>query len=267
VVDHSVSRHVDPARETTLHVEMIGDLVVEMRALVESARERGDANGYFAAMYLGVTTTVERGLVDGTFTTPDRLAELTSTFAGRYLDAVRLHRRGGVPTESWQLAFHSARTWRPTVLQHLLVGMNAHINLDLGIACAEVAPGSGIADLKPDFEQINRVLAGLVQVVQDRLNQVSPLYRFIDDVSGNADRAVVNFSIVRAREEAWRFATELASMDRSTAVRRIADQDRAVSRIGTRVLRPGWMAAAGLLGVRATEKRHPSEIIGILSGS
>jgi hypothetical protein len=244
---------------------MIGELVAEMRHVVADAREHDDANGYFAAMYLGVTTTVERGLADGIFTTPDRLSELTSTFARRYLDARQLHKCGGCPTESWQLAFHAAQTWRPTVLQHLLLGMNAHINLDLGIACSAVAPGAEIVDLEPDFMQINTVLVRLVRVVQDRLNQVSPLYRFIDDVGGNADRAVVNFSIVRAREEAWRFATELAWMDQSTAARRIADQDLAVSRIGTRILRPG-VASTGLLGVRVTEKWHPSDIIGILAG-
>lgn len=244
---------------------MIGDLVAEMRTVVADAREHDDANGYFAAMYLGVTTTVERGLADGTFTTPDSLSELTTAFARRYLDASRLHRRGGLPTESWQVAFRAAETWRPTVLQHLLLGMNAHINLDLGIACATVAPGAAIVELEPDFRQINNVLAGLVQEVQDRLNRVSPLYRFVDDVAADADRAVVNFSIGRARQEAWHFAAALASMDQATAARRIVDQDLAVSRLGMRVLRPGRIAATGLLAVRLTEKRHPSEIIEILS--
>ena len=105
------------------------------------------------------------------------------------------------------MAFRAAHAWRPTVLQHLLLGMNAHINLDLGIACAEIAPGKDIVELETDFKQINAVFAGLIQTVQERLNRVSPLYRFVDDVGGAADRAVINFSIGRAREEAWRFAT------------------------------------------------------------
>ncbi len=246
-------------------VEMIGELVSEMRGVVEDTRSRDDASGYFAAMYLGVTTTIERGLAEGTFTTPDRLSELTSAFARRYLDAFALHRGGGSPTESWQLAFRTARTWRPTVLQHLLLGMNAHINLDLGIACAAVAPGAEIVELKPDFVQINHVLAGLVQAVQDRLNRVSPLYRFIDDVGGDNDRAVVNFSIARARGQAWRFATELAPMDSATAADRIAEQDLAVTRFGTRILRPGRLAATGLFAVRLTEPRNRSAVIDILS--
>ncbi len=145
---------------------MIDELVSEMQAVVTDARENDDATGYFAAMYLGVTTTVERGLADGTFTTPDRLSELTTAFARRYLDALRFHRRDGLPTESWQVAFRAAQTWRPTVLQHLLVGMNAHINLDLGIACATVAPGAGRRDcrtgarLHADQQRAGRARAG-----------------------------------------------------------------------------------------------------------
>ena len=244
---------------------MIEELVSEMRGIVDDARERGDRNGYFGALYLGVTTAVEQGLADGTFTTPDRLSELTIAFARRYLDAVRLDRSGGRPTESWRVAFGAARTWRPTVLQHLLLGMNAHINLDLGVACATVAPGPEIVELETCFTQINDVLAGLVQEVQDRLNQVSPLYRFVDDVAGDADRAVVDFSIARARAEAWRFATALAPLDQATAERRIAEQDIAVGRLAQRVLRPGLITSSGLLGVRLTEKWHPSHIIEVLA--
>ncbi len=244
---------------------MIDELVSEMRTLVDDARTRGDANGYFAAMYLGVTNAVERGLASGTFTTPDRLIALTTAFARRYLDAVQMHQRGEQPTESWQMAFRAAHTWRPTVLQHLLLGMNAHINLDLGIACAEIAPGKDIVELETDFRQINAVLAGLIQTVQERLNRVSPLYRFVDDVGGAADRAVINFSIGRAREEAWRFATALASMESTTAAQRIADQDKAVADLARSVLQPGPITSTGLLALRFTERRHPSDIVGILA--
>jgi hypothetical protein len=244
---------------------VIADLVSEMRGVVDDAVEDRDANGYFAAMYLGVTVTVEEGLSTGVFAAPDRLSMLTIAFARRYLDALELHRRGRQPTQSWAVAFGAAQTWRPTVLQHLLLGMNAHINLDLGVACAHVAPGSSIAELRGDFLEINRVLAGLVESVQDRLNQVSPLYRFVDDLGGDADRAVVNFSIARARQEAWRFANALAPLDADARQQRVTEQDDAVARLARRVLRPGPVASTGLLAVRLTEQRSRSETIRMLA--
>ena len=246
---------------------LIADVVAEMRSIVDRAKADDDVNGYFAAMYLGVTTTVERGLSTGLFTTPERLSALTIAFAGRYLGALALHRRGEPPTQSWDAAFAAARTWQPTVLQHLLLGMNAHINLDLGVACAQVAPGDAIGELEPDFLEINRVLAGLVQSVQDRLTRVSKLYRFVDDIGGDADRAVVNFSIARARTEAWRFAVELAPLEAAARRQRIAARDDTVARIAERVVRPGAIASTGLLAIRLTERGKRSAIIDLLASS
>ena len=246
---------------------MIDDLVAEMRAAVDNARARDDRSGYFAGLYLGVTTAVERGLRDGDFATPERLSDLTVTFARRYLDALGLHNGVGRPPESWQVAFEAARTWRPTVLQHLLLGINAHINLDLGIAAAQVAPGESIVDLEPDFIQINELLAGLVWDVQSRMNRVSPLYRFVDDITGDVDHAVVNFSIARARNAAWQLARQLAPLDQASAESIISDRDVEVARLAQRVLRPGTIASTGLFVVRLTELRHPREVIDILANS
>jgi hypothetical protein len=244
------------------------DSVAEaVRSIVSTSVERNSAVGYFAAMYLGVTRVVTDGLNDRVFTAPDRLVNLTCVFAQRYIDAWRLHEAGARATTSWEVAFRAAGEWRPTVLQHLLLGMNAHINLDLGIAAAQVAPGGSIGELRTDFDQINNVLAGLVHTVQGELNRISPLYRFVDDVTGSADRAVINFSIARARAEAWKLATFLAAAAPSDAAKRIADQDRLVGVLGATILRPGTVSSTGLLAVRITEKRNPAVIINILSGA
>ncbi len=246
---------------------MIEEVVTDMRAVVDDASECDDRNGYFAALYLGVTTAVERGVRERIFATPDRLSALTVTFARRYLDALELHRNTAHTSQSWQVAFDAAQSWRPTVLQHLLLGINAHINLDLGIAAAEVAPDRAIVDLQPDFVQINQLLAGLVAGVQQRINHVSPLYRFVDDISADTDRAVVNFSIARARDEAWRFATALAPLDAASARMAIADRDITVAKLGRRVLHPGTVASTGLLAVRLTERRSVSDVIALLSAT
>jgi hypothetical protein len=145
--------------------------------------------------------------------------------------------------------------------------MNAHINLDLGIAAATVAPGEAINDLRSDFEQINKVLASLVQTIQRQLGHISPLYRFVDEVGGDADRAVVNFSIARARDEAWRFATRLAAAGQDDARQRIAAQDHGVARLGGTIRHPGIVTSTGLLAVRLTERRRPGEIIELLSNA
>lgn len=236
-----------------------------MRAIVATSTRRNSATGYFAAMYLGVTSEVQRGLADDMFTTPDRLVQLTCVFAQRYIDAWQLRETGGQPSGSWDLAFRACGDWRPTVLQHLLLGMNAHINLDLGIATAQVAAGTAISELRPDFDQINNVLAGLIDKIQSELSRVSPLYRFVGDVSGSIDSTVIRFSISRARADAWKQATFLASAEPDSAAKRIADQDRHVASLGAMIVRPGVVPSTGLLGLRITEMRSRRAIINLLA--
>jgi hypothetical protein len=236
-----------------------------MRSIVASAKQQRSAVGYFAAMYLGVTRVVREGLDQHRFTTPGRLTNLTTVFAQRYIDAWHVHRAGDRPSAGWAVAFDAADRWRPTVLQHLLLGMNVHINLDLGIASAQVAPGGAIHELREDFDAVNDVLASLVQSIQDDLNRISPLYRFVDQAAGAVDRTVINFSIARARAEAWKLATFLAAASPAAARQRITEHDRLVAALGVTILRPGPLLSSGLLAVRITEKRNPAAIIDVLS--
>jgi hypothetical protein len=91
--------------------------------------------------------------------------------------------------------------------------MNAHINLDLGIACADVAPGSAIEELHADFYRINALLGSLMPTVQAQLAEIAPRLGLFSDLAHSADRLderLGNFSMEKARDGAWRFARRLA---------------------------------------------------------
>ena len=66
----------------------------------------------------------------------------------------------------WKCAFDGCGNKSLTVIQHLLLGINTHINLDLAIAAATVAPGNNIQALAGDFNQINNEIASLVDDIQ-----------------------------------------------------------------------------------------------------
>lgn len=106
-----------------------------------SGRSTGESRlGYFAALYRRVTMAVKQGVADNIFQDGARMERLDVIFANRYLDALQEFRNGQPTTMSWRAAFQAAAHWYPLVLQQLLVGMNAHINLDLGVAAACCAP-------------------------------------------------------------------------------------------------------------------------------
>src|SRR5690606_9901383 len=128
--------------------------------------------GYFAVLYRRVTARVDDGIRQGRFEDGARMERLDVVFANRYLDALARYRAGEATTRSWAVAFRAAETWNPLVLQHLLLGMNAHINLDLGIAAAETAPGAALPGLERDFHEITTLLGEMLDDVQDRIGRI-----------------------------------------------------------------------------------------------
>lgn len=234
-------------------------------AIVDDARRTESRAGYFAALYRTVTAKVQESIVTGFFDDPERMERLDVVFANRYLTAIDAHRRGRRPTRSWQAAFDAATQWRPLVLQHLLVGINAHINLDLGIATATTAPGAELPGLRRDFDRINEILASVVDQVRTDLAVVSPWIGLLDSVAGGVDDEVVRFSITVARTEAWRVATELAPVPPAQWTGPVRDRDRRVARLARTVLHPGFGMSGVLLAVRLRETNDVVRVIDVLS--
>jgi hypothetical protein len=172
----------------------IDEVIQELDDIIAWAQGNRSRLGYFAAMYRKVTLKVKEGIADGVFENEgiadgvfengERMERLDVIFANRYLEAIAQHRDGKIPTVSWQLAFEASKRYWPIVLQHLLLGMNAHINLDLGIAAARTSPGGAIYDLENDFNKINEILAALVDGVERELARIWPMLKLLDRIAG-----------------------------------------------------------------------------------
>jgi hypothetical protein len=243
----------------------IDEVIERLNDILRWATAQKSRIGYFAALYKGVTEKVRDGITSGVFEDDARMERFDVVFANRYLDALHNFRAGDKPTRSWLFAFESAKGFRPVVLQHLLLGINAHINLDLGVAAAEVSKGSDLGALKRDFDAINDILASRVSVVQAQIGRVSPLTSLLERVDPTADRAVINFSIERARDQAWTVAELLACLDPSAWPKRIDVLDRATISLA-RLIRnpPGWVLNTGLGLIRLAEFRDAGHVIEVL---
>ena len=239
--------------ERSLSIEGVID---RLDGIVAHTKTTNSPLGYFAALYRKVTLQVKSDIDDGLFEDNPRMERLDVIFANRYLAAYDAHCAGRSPTRAWAFSFAAAQQWWPIVLQHLLLGMNAHINLDLGIAAARTAPGERLADLKDDFDRINTVLAGLVGEVQEELTRIWPLLRILNRSPGRADRILANFSMEKARDTAWDVAQQLASLDREEQERRIVLLDRQVTAFARIIRHPGssgrWLTRLVRLGERGT---------------
>jgi len=135
---------------------------------------------------------------------------------------------GQKPTASWQTAFDATATDKLTVLQHLLLGINAHINLDLGIAAAKVSTPETIAQLTNDFNKVNEVIVALFADVQTSLSKIAfPMY-FIKKINPQKTSAVLNFSISKARQTAWGNALLISEIGEAGEQEVIATTDKIV---------------------------------------
>jgi hypothetical protein len=245
----------------------IDDVLAGLDRVIARALEDGDRAGYFAVLYRKVTAKVKEGIAAGFFDDPARMERLDVLFADRYLDAVAAARADEAVTDAWRLTFDAAARGRSLILQHLLVGINAHINLDLGVAAARCAPGAELPGLRRDYDRVNATLAAMIASVQEDLRQVSPWLGLLDRLGARTQSEVIRFSIVTARAGAWRFAERLAGTAEPRWDTMIVDRDRRVAAVGQRILRPGRWTGAGLWLVRLRERDDVRANLQVLLGA
>ena len=151
------------------------------------------------------------------------------------------YREGKVISKSWELAFEAAKDRRYIVLQHLLFGMNAHINLDLGIAAAEITNPSTIASLESDFNKINVILGELTNEVQEDLAKIWPKLLWILKFFKKTDDYLVNFGMNIARDSAWKFANKIVVENNESRQIQIIEKDQKVAGFVHYLKGKGWI--------------------------
>jgi len=240
--------------KNTLHIKNIDHVIEALDHIIEYSVQKDDTSGYFAALYHKVTVKVKDGIAENIFDDGFRMERLDVVFAKRYIDAWIDWQNGRKVTQSWRVAFESSMRFRPIVLQHLLMGMNAHINLDLGISAAQIMKGENIALLHRDFNKINAVLASMVHEVQSDLAEIWPNLNKVLKLSGKADDFLIDFSMKLARDGAWKFANVLANADPLQLASLIEDRDKKIVAKANLVLSPGILPSILFFVIRLGER-------------
>jgi hypothetical protein len=253
--------------ELTDHAGTVGEVILRVEEVIEVARRQHSRMGYFASLYLHVARKFKESVEEGLFRHPELIDGLDVAFMNRYLQAIRLHQSSGEASPPWETAFRAGMSDRPTVLQHLLLGMNAHINYDLGIAISEVVSKKDLPLLKADFESMNEVLFSLLHHVERDLAKVWPLLGWFQRLFGRLEDRIIEFGMKEARALAWRTAEELVALDDGRRADHIRRLGREVTRIGEALADPGMPMRAALAMVRAGEPRSVQHIIDLLDES
>ncbi|MCB9763346.1 MAG: hypothetical protein H6739_26505 [Alphaproteobacteria bacterium] len=231
----------------------IDEVVAHLDALLADPAIGQTRLGLFPALYRQVTLRVREGIQEGRFEDGERMNRLDTTFANFYLDAMDAWRRGERPARSWEVSFRFASEPQGLALQHLLLGMNAHINLDLGTAAARTAPGNSIVSMQRDFDRINVLLSSMIDASQQALAEFSPSIALLDRAGHRADERLAVFSIEKARLSAWRTACVLAPLQPQTQQPVVELLDRGVRNLGRLIIHPGPAMRLAILAAQEAE--------------
>ncbi|MBI5917409.1 MAG: hypothetical protein HY842_18735 [Bacteroidetes bacterium] len=243
----------------------IDQVIARLEAIVEETKASQNPLGIFALVYLDVTRTVKAGIAEGKFQDGPRMERLDVIFANRYIAAYEAYRIGQPCTHSWKTAFDAAKKFDLLILQHLLMGMNAHNNLDLGIAAAESISAEGLPSSEADFFAVNLLLAAKIDHLQDKLSAVSPLLFLLDWFGQRSDERFAAFSLKKARGHAWQVANRLSKLAPAAKALEINELDGYVSVLNKLITHPGVMFAGLLRFIRFFEKKDVGLVLDTLA--
>ena len=217
-------------------------LLPTIERLRSAALEADDATGFFAAMYARVTDRVQTAINDGRFGDGEGMAHFARTFADWYLGASDGTR--ALPA-CWKAADDVSGDRALLIVQHLLLGINAHVNHDLPQVVVELAGGeASLKVLRPDFDAINDILA---ETQPDILRDLGGVSGWTQLAVSRGGGRVFNFSLGRARAQAWQSAERIHRLDDAARASEVAELDRLVGVLAHLITRPSapisWLLA------------------------
>ncbi len=238
---------------------MLATTIDELRCIAIDAE---DASGYFPAMYARITDQIQTAAVDGRFEDPTRMEDFARAFAQWYMRprTGQTHVSG-----SWRAAFDVAGDGDLMIVQHLLLGINAHVNHDLPQVVVERAPANGdLTDLRVDFDAVNDILAETIPSVLATLGTVS---RWVNIAAARGAGRLFDFSLRVARTRAWDTAVRLHRTEPAARPAYVAELDRLVRVLAYLVANPGAPASWGVSVARRLEEHDPRTVTTKLLGN
>ncbi len=196
--------------------ESIDQVAESLTALEELFRSTKDNRGIFVVAYKAMTDKLVSTVRDqetGETQTFENLAWIKKylvIFADFYRKSLYGHIQGRAIPKVWQFAFEKAENNKGVIsLQHLMLGINAHIVHDLPLTLdrigIDLASTPQLKSMKTDHDKVNQVLAEATNQIQNKVTrfQASQGYSILEKIIGPLDEWVAKYYFEQQRERAW----------------------------------------------------------------
>jgi hypothetical protein len=221
-----------------------------MAELVARWQQGADRRAIFLDCYLRMTQNMLIALDAGEFHDTPWVDRLLERFAGYYFDALRAYEQDRARTPAvWRVAHDAASRLDTMTLQHLMLGVNAHINYDLVLVTVELLrdewpslDATARRHRYDDYTYVNQIIARTIDIVQDEIiERASPAFAVVDVLLGRVDEWATEQLITAWREEVWRHAVAMVeATDACTYETRLQSVETAT------LERAAWIAGFGV---------------------
>ena len=208
-------------------------VLARMTTLIDRWETDWDGRCVFLRCYSMMTANMLQSLDAGRFYDRAWVETLVHRFAEYYFVALDAYDQAGdgVPNV-WQRTHDLARGRDTTVMEDLLLGVNAHINYDLALVLRDMLADEW-PDLTPsqrnlryqDHDEVNRVIAETINDVQNELaDRYAATLRVLDLVCGPVDEWQTARYITLWRKDVWDFGMRLVEAP-DAAARAVVQQE------------------------------------------
>jgi hypothetical protein len=221
-------------------------LIQRMTALADQWEARRDQRAIFLRCYSMMTANMLQALRDQHFRDREWVDRLLHRFAEYYFEALACFDCGEEVPLVWRDVHEAAAANRLHVLQHLLLGVNAHINYDLVLTLYDMLEPewAGLSEARRqdryrDHCLVNTIIGETIDRVQDEVvEEYAPLMDWVDRLMGRWDERLLLRLISHWREDVWDSTQQLLRLSDA------AERDEQLQEIEATVLRTArWIKA------------------------
>lgn len=203
-------------------MEESSPVLTRMNDLLDAWEAAKDRRLIFLSCYRMMTQNVIAAIEASDFEDPAWVNTLMDNFAGLYFRALDAYQGEQAASPSvWRIAFQAAGNPRILALQHLVLGVNAHINYDLVFALSDLL-ATEWHTLSPEGRQmryrdhchVNDLINQTITAVQDQIiNRFEPDLELVEKLLGPVDQWMTELLISDWREEVWKYALRLVDVE------------------------------------------------------
>lgn len=225
-------------------MEVNRGVILKMTTIADKFEAAKDRRTIFLQCYTMMTSNMLDALEENQFHDHQWVEQLLHKFAGYYFNALDLYDNGHHAPLVWTEVYEAAANKRLHVLQHLLLGVNAHINYDLVLTLYDMLSPEW-NDLNDEMKVkryedhclVNQIIGDTIDKVQDEVvEKYSPSMNIIDVIFGRLDEKLLLKLISKWRETVWQETQELLLIEEEK------DRQKRIVEIEKRVLKKSdWL--------------------------